>query len=488
MPISALLTTNTFRDWFNKTNEIITKLNSGTLVDGSTANGAFTVNGSFVVLSTFSANASLVALTGNTAVSANVSANSSCNVCNFACGSLLLQPINGTVVNTSITINAVSQFLQQVTASANLSLTGDFSQIGNAFFTGTLTSNGGAIIARQLLFGSANAIVSPVAIASPQVDDYAPSGLEQAQVLSITPNIDTVLTGIQAPTSVSVGARLLFIQNASASFKVTLASANTSSGVNNRFKTVNDISIDIPPGGGIAMLYSTVNHQWRPTASVSAALAALVVSGNGSIGTALTVSGNTTLSGNVSVAGQLAVTNTAAFGNTTITGWANVTSTLQVAGVATFAANVATGNLAVSGTGALGNTTITGFANVSTTLAVGGNTTITGNATIAGITTLNGNVAILLLANCAYPQAAKTTAYTVTLNDSTVFANGTFTVTLPAAATATGRLFHVKNISTGVITVKGNSTEKIDSNNTFPLTAQNQTVSVQSDGTQFWVI
>jgi carbonic anhydrase/acetyltransferase-like protein (isoleucine patch superfamily) len=488
MPITSILTTNTFRDWFNKTNEIINKLNTGVVTDGAVANGTYSVNGSFSVVSTFVANTSVVLHTGNTTFAANAVATANCNSWNFACGTLLIQPINGTTVNSAITINALSTFLQTITASANVAITGDVTQVGNAFFSGTFTSNSGPMIVRQVLFASANAIATPAALTNPQYDDFAPAGGDIAAVWALTPNIDTVVTGIAAP-AFSAGARVLYIQNQSTTFKITLASANTSSQVNNRFKTQGDSTFEIPPNGSAELVYNTANHQWRPTASYQTTFTAAAISGNVSIGGTLAVTGNTTLSANASITGQLAVSNTAALGNTTITGWANVTSTLQVGGAATLGANVAVGgNLAVTGIANTGNTTITGFANVSTTLQVGGNATVGGNTTVSGIAFLNGNVAITMLANAAYPQVAKTTAYTVTLNDYTVFANGTFNVTLPAAATATGRVFHVKNINTGVITVKGNASELIDATNTFPLTTQNQSVTVQSDGTRFWVI
>lgn len=91
---------------------------------------------------------------------------------------------------------------------------------------------------------------------------------------------------------------------------------------------------------------------------------------------------------------------------------------------------------------------------------------------------------------------SKTTTYTVTVNDYTILCNGTFTVTLPTATTflsgadpqgvKIGQVFTIKNTGTGTITVS--STANIDGSTTFTLGTQYQSVSVQWDGTQYWVI
>src|SRR3954469_20100164 len=120
MALPLLLTTNTFRDWFNQYNNVVSTLNGTTLAAGIVANGAFTVNGSLLVQNTFFANASVVQLLGNTTIAANTTATANCNVFNFACGSLLIQPINGTVVNTAITVNAFATFLGQCSFFANV--------------------------------------------------------------------------------------------------------------------------------------------------------------------------------------------------------------------------------------------------------------------------------------------------------------------------------------------------------------------------------
>lgn len=87
----------------------------------------------------------------------------------------------------------------------------------------------------------------------------------------------------------------------------------------------------------------------------------------------------------------------------------------------------------------------------------------------------------------------KAGAYTITASDHTVICNatsGAFTVTLPAAASHTGRMFHIKKIdSTGnTVTIDGNSSETIDNATTALVTTQYEAVTVQSDGSEWWIL
>lgn len=89
--------------------------------------------------------------------------------------------------------------------------------------------------------------------------------------------------------------------------------------------------------------------------------------------------------------------------------------------------------------------------------------------------------------------ATKTGAYTITAGDHTIICNatsGSFTVTLPAAASHTGRIYHIKKIdsSGNAVTVDGNSSETIDDGTTAILTIQYEAISIQSDGAEWWIL
>ncbi|NJO48241.1 MAG: hypothetical protein HC840_00835 [Leptolyngbyaceae cyanobacterium RM2_2_4] len=106
-----------------------------------------------------------------------------------------------------------------------------------------------------------------------------------------------------------------------------------------------------------------------------------------------------------------------------------------------------------------------------------------GPAGPAGADAIGGPVAISI----------KTGNYTAMLSDNVLLADatgGAIILTLPSAASATGQVFFFKKIdaSVNVVTVKGNLTELIDGANTFLINTQYASVTVVSDGTQFWVI
>lgn len=80
-----------------------------------------------------------------------------------------------------------------------------------------------------------------------------------------------------------------------------------------------------------------------------------------------------------------------------------------------------------------------------------------------------------------------TAAYTVKWSDDLVLASGTFTVTLPPAASVRGQRVAIKNIGTGTITVDGNGSETIDDATTVEL-LEDLTLDIVSDGTEWWRI
>jgi len=78
---------------------------------------------------------------------------------------------------------------------------------------------------------------------------------------------------------------------------------------------------------------------------------------------------------------------------------------------------------------------------------------------------------------------SKTTTYTATTSDGLIQCTGTFTVTLPAAATAGANFtLVVKNASTGTITVDGNGSETIDGALTITVPAYGAVILI-SNGT-----
>lgn len=168
----------------------------------------------------------------------------------------------------------------------------------------------------------------------------------------------------------------------------------------------------------------------------------------------------------------------------------------------TFAALTLTSTLGVAGNVAVNANKFTVNATTGNTL-VGGTLDVTGAADFAGaITAGSGNVGIVA-ADGRIPAitstyfaatspvlavAAKTTTYTATTADAVLTANGTFTITLYAAAGNAGRVLEIKNIGTGVITIDGNGAELIDGAATQTLDGQYFSFTLLCDGTGWSIL
>jgi hypothetical protein len=83
---------------------------------------------------------------------------------------------------------------------------------------------------------------------------------------------------------------------------------------------------------------------------------------------------------------------------------------------------------------------------------------------------------------------SKSSAYNISTSDSTILVSGTTTVTLPTAVGVTGRQYVIKNIGTNTVTIATTSSQNIDGATTYSMATQYQAITVQSDGTQWWVI
>lgn len=106
-----------------------------------------------------------------------------------------------------------------------------------------------------------------------------------------------------------------------------------------------------------------------------------------------------------------------------------------------------------------------------------------GPAGPAGADAIGGPVAISI----------KNANYTLMTSDNVILGDATsggLIFTLPPAASAPGSVFFLKKIdpSANVVTVKGNLTELIDNSNTLLINSQFVSVTVVSDGTQYWLI
>ena len=76
--------------------------------------------------------------------------------------------------------------------------------------------------------------------------------------------------------------------------------------------------------------------------------------------------------------------------------------------------------------------------------------------------------------------------YVILVDDDT--AGSTVTITLPAAASHTGRVYHIKKLgTTASVVVDGNASETIDGGTTATLTAQFESISIVCDGSNWHI-
>ncbi len=106
-----------------------------------------------------------------------------------------------------------------------------------------------------------------------------------------------------------------------------------------------------------------------------------------------------------------------------------------------------------------------------------GNVTIAQGLTVTGAFTPNGSIAM--------PVRAQSANYTATASDFFIYANsggGAFTVTLPAIAGNTGKMFIIRRAGGSTVTVKGNAAENIEAANTYDITVDGTSLFIINDG------
>lgn len=163
------------------------------------------------------------------------------------------------------------------------------------------------------------------------------------------------------------------------------------------------------------------------------------------------------------------------------------TKSLVTAHTGLTSAHGVSGNIVgTTDTQTLTNKTIVTASNTITTAASGNLTATELNAALAQLASLIVGASDLVV-------KSKTAAYTVLNSDGVVFGDATsaaFTLTLPTAASITGRQIRFKKTdsSANKVTLDGNGSETIDGSLTYDLWLQNQAVTIVSDGTNWRLI
>lgn len=106
----------------------------------------------------------------------------------------------------------------------------------------------------------------------------------------------------------------------------------------------------------------------------------------------------------------------------------------------------------------------------------------------------DGGTETKLLSSANLNVTSKTANYTATSADDVILCNasgGSFTITLPAAASNTGKVLRIKKTDstlTGTVTIDGNASETIDGALTRVLVTPNETIMIVCDGSNWDIL
>jgi len=273
--VTALTESDTFRSWLDRTNTVIGLLNTTTVRATINAVGAFAVSNTTDTTSSLTiyhatggttlANSTGLFISGNTTFSGlNFTANASSNVFTVSSNTTLLESLGGTTINSALVASKTLAVTGNTTLSANLYVTGAATFSANVSVANSFTVSN-TVYAKAVVFSVDDAVVSAVLSgAGAPVDDWGPWGESEASVVLINPNTMNVeLTGLVAPTNLTVGAKVFYLQNTGGTYKITLKNADTGSTDVNRFVGVTARDVIIPPGGAVTLLYTTAESRWR---------------------------------------------------------------------------------------------------------------------------------------------------------------------------------------------------------------------------------
>lgn len=219
----------------------------------------------------------------------------------------------------------------------------------------------------------------------------------------------------------------------------------------------------------------TVDQQGRLSSAANVAINIAVANVSGAVANTTTITAGTGLNGG----GNLASNVTINLANTSVTAGTYGSNT-QVAQITVDAQGRITSasNVSISGIGGGGGNVVTAIATITSGTEIGWS---------------NNSAAILSWQNNSSQIIAwGTSQYVVSANNATILINhpsAPFGVVLPTAASLTGQQYKIKKIdsSANAVTVSTTSSQTIDNSLTYPLSSQYQSVTLQSDGSNWWI-
>jgi hypothetical protein len=254
-----------------------------------------------------------------------------------------------------------------------------------------------------------------------------------------------------------------------------------------RITSTGNVAIDPPTG--VASFNATNPEKLLVDAGTTSSVNAIVGKGNNSTYLQLNIQ-NLNNGGNASSD----VVATADNGNETTNyvdlGMNSSGNTSGVMGGADDAYLYTTGNNFLIGTATAAKALV--FLTGGTTQGTNERMRITGTGNV-GISTTTPNSTLQVGGSMALPWVTKTSSYTVLATDYTILCNntsGAITITLPTASGIAGRVYVIKKISGAGnnVTIDGAGAETIDGSTTDLITTQYNSIMIQSDGTDWYIL
>jgi len=126
----------------------------------------------------------------------------------------------------------------------------------------------------------------------------------------------------------------------------------------------------------------------------------------------------------------------------------------------------------------------------NTTVTLGSTVSSIGNLTLSNVTISSGSISNVAITS---NLVTKTANYSAAAGDETILANastGNVTITLPTAASISGKVYIVKKIDSTAnsVIIATTSSQTIDGNTTRTFTSQYTGAQVQSDGSNWYIL
>lgn len=384
---------------------------------------------------------------------------------------------NGVYANANITSVAVT-FPNSYLANSSITLGNASVSLGSTLTTvGNLTLNNVTINSGNATFTNANATNSTITNFSSgnvTITGGSENGVTYTNVTISSGN--TTITNenvsyLNVSTNVRTQSLTGYLYGNANTGNVTASTTIPNSGLANS---------TIGLGNATLTLGSTTSSVGNLTLANANITSVAVTFPNSYLANSSVTLGNTTVSlgGTASSIGNLTLANV-----TITSGSANSVTvsngTFSNANITSVAATFPNSYLSNS-TATLGNATIT----------LGSTTSTVGNLTLNNVTINGGTISNIAIGGAI---TTKTANYTATSSDETILGNastGNITITLPTAVGATGKTYIVKKIdsSANVVIVATTSSQTIDGVTTRNVVSQYDSVQVQTDGANWFII